>query len=68
MFIPWSCRVSLESSKSKKCSIKKLQLLQFLPVVDGNQRETVVPCWWGSETRKFDIKQVDKRQVITVKR
>ena len=22
-------------------------------------RETVVQCWWGSETQNFDIKQVE---------
>ena len=31
-------------------------------------KELVAPHRWGSETLKFDIKQVDKDQISTVKR
>ena len=30
-------------------------------------KETLEPCWWGSDSLKFGVKQVDRDQITTAK-
>ena len=44
---------------------KELVLIHFALQKKGAvSKETVLPCFWGGETQKFGIVQVDKGQVM----